>query len=360
MGGMKILLAGGRITRISNSEFVVYAEDDKRYQVGWINRKWRCDCRRPRVCKHVNAVSLLLQLPHIITMNLNPEQFTCPSCGALWRELDKSGIQRNKSGMVQRYKCSACGLRFNDRRNFEKLRSNPTLILLSVDLFFEGLSTRQITNHLNSFYASDVSHVTIYRWIKKYTEALRRVEEKMAKSLLIGSHWHSDETCAKVQSELKYVWNILDHRTRYLLASVVTSGRNAETFDKILTDSIRKMGRHPKKMTTDGLPSYQIALRRRPSIRHVRGRKLKDKANNNILERANKTMKKRLRSMEKFSDPNSAKTVVDGFRLYYNLVRPHMSLANQTPAERAGLKFKSKNKLLEVVNLQARIQGKQV
>ncbi len=360
LGGVKILLAGGKIAKTSSSTFLVTSEDNLRHRVRWIGRRWHCDCRRRPVCEHVNAVALLLQLPHIITVNLNPEQFTCPSCGAASDRLDKSGIQRNKSGMVQRYRCRTCGYRFNDRQGFEKLRSNPTLILISVDLFFEGLSTRQIRNHLASFYACCVSHVTVYRWVARYSKVLSEVDREIVKRLTLGPHWHSDETMAKVQSRAAYVWSILDHRSRYLLASYVANGRDAKTFEKILMEVVRNIGRLPKKMTTDGLYTYQTVFRRFPSVKHVHGRTLAEKANNNRIERLNKTLKKRLHNMEKFDGMNGARLVTEGFRSYYNLVRPHMALKNSTPAERAGMKYSSANKLLEVVNLQARSRGKRV
>lgn len=39
----------------------------------------------------------------------------------------------------------------------------------------------------------------------------------------------------------------------------------------------------------------------------------------------------------------------DGYQIFYNYVRPHMSLNNQTPADRAGIIIKGNNKWLTLI-----------
>ena len=41
--------------------------------------------------------------------------------------------------------------------------------------------------------------------------------------------------------------------------------------------------------------------------------------------------------------------MIDGYQLYHNYVRPHMSLENQTPAEKAGIKIHGENKWLTLI-----------
>jgi len=41
--------------------------------------------------------------------------------------------------------------------------------------------------------------------------------------------------------------------------------------------------------------------------------------------------------------------IFDGYQLYHNYVRPHMSLDNQTPADKAGIKIKGKNKWITLI-----------
>jgi len=354
--GLEIVAKGGQIRRIDSSTFLVKSQSGNGwYTVKWTGKKWTCNCpdyrKKKYDCKHINAVAFLLRLPHILTINLNPEAFTCPRCGADFDHIIRAGVQKNKSGLVQRYKCKVCGCRFNDRDGFEKLRNNPTLILIAIDLYLKGLSTRQIAHHLSMIYGSDTSHVTVYRWIVKYLDILRKVEKELIKGLKLGRSWHADETTIRIRGRLAYIWNVLDYKTRYLLASYVSYRRDAETAKNILKTVLNSVKTRPDKILTDKLASYKKALEELKTVEnnglnHISGKKFTDEVNNNVIERLNKTIKKRVKSAEKFEKEGNARLVIEGLKAYYNLIRPHLGLNGKAPAEKAGCKFKSRNRLL--------------
>lgn len=361
---VELLFKEGSIRRISYSEYLVRSADGKTwFNTSWRGKRWRCNCgdftASSRACMHVHAVSLMLRLPELVAMAMDPQIFACPSCGAEPDRLKKSGIQRNRSGPTQRYICTSCGFRFNDRASFEKLRSNPMLILIAVDLYFKGLSTRQTSEHLTEFYGCDVSHVTVYRWVRRYSKLMKEVEAELAAELSIGRSWHIDETLVKVKGGLEYMWNILDRRTRYLLASQITVKRDAKTFRRIFRNAINATNRVPNRVTTDGLSTYKKVMSGYKGIEHVAGKAFKDQDSNNLIERANKTMKSRLKPMEKFETEEGAKSLADGLRIYYNFVRPHMALGGQTPAQVAGIAYGARNKLLSTItgNVQSAKMG---
>ena len=179
--GFRILNHGGFVRRTGASEFEVRAPGKKAwFTVDWQGKTWRCECRKGRryvsTCMHAAAVMLLLRLPSVLTVNLNPDQFACPRCNAGLDEADLSGVQRNKSGMVQRYECQKCGYRYNDRANFERLKSNPTLVVVSTDLYLRGLSIREVSAHLKMIFDCDISHTNVNRWAVSHCRVLREVE----------------------------------------------------------------------------------------------------------------------------------------------------------------------------------------
>jgi len=53
--------------------------------------------------------------------------------------------------------------------------------------------------------------------------------------------------------------------------------------------------------------------------------------------------------MRGLKKPETALEILDGWLVYYNFFRPHESLGDKTPAEKAGIKFPLKN-WLDVVN----------
>ncbi len=46
--------------------------------------------------------------------------------------------------------------------------------------------------------------------------------------------------------------------------------------------------------------------------------------------------------------------VIDGWRIYYNFIRPHMAPNGKTPAEACGIKIEGKNKWLTLIQNSAR------
>jgi len=44
--------------------------------------------------------------------------------------------------------------------------------------------------------------------------------------------------------------------------------------------------------------------------------------------------------MKGLKDEPTARTIIDGFRIYYNFIRPHMALNGLTPAEMANIDLK--------------------
>jgi len=57
--------------------------------------------------------------------------------------------------------------------------------------------------------------------------------------------------------------------------------------------------------------------------------------NNNRIERFHGTVRERNKVMRAIKKPDS--TIIEGQRIYYNHIRPHMALEGKTPAEVAGI-----------------------
>ena len=46
---------------------------------------------------------------------------------------------------------------------------------------------------------------------------------------------------------------------------------------------------------------------------------------------------------------DSAQIMIDGFRIYYNFIRPHMALNGKTPAEKCGITVEGMNKWMTLI-----------
>ena len=69
---------------------------------------------------------------------------------------------------------------------------------------------------------------------------------------------------------------------------------------------------------------------------HVRVPSIRAKKSNNLVERLNGTEKERTKVMRGLHGRRGPKILMEGFRVHYNLVRPHSALGT-TPGVAAGL-----------------------
>lgn len=97
----------------------------------------------------------------------------------------------------------------------------------------------------------------------------------------------------------------------------------------------------PMAVVTDGLRAYQDAIPKEfftlkgPRTQHVRIPNIRDRSNNNMVERLHGTIRQRNKVMRGLDDVETAQTMMDGLRIYYNFMRPHMALDGKTPAQKA-------------------------
>jgi len=74
---------------------------------------------------------------------------------------------------------------------------------------------------------------------------------------------------------------------------------------------------------------------RKPRTEHIRVPNIRNRSNNNMVERLNGTVGERTKVMRGLKDKQTANTTMDGQRIYYNFIRPHMALNGKAPAETA-------------------------
>ncbi len=279
---------------------------------------------------------------------------TCKHCGSA--NLTKRGHRRNRAGKVQLFACKHCGRRFVlNEDGFQKMRHKPELVTLTLDLFFKGLSLRKIADHLTQFYQLKIHHTTVLRWIQKYVQVMKVYVDELKPQ--VSERWHADEMMINVDGAYRWLWNLMDAKTRFLLATQLTEQRETEDAMRLFAGAKQKAGKRPEVIVTDGLQAYRAAYMKefwtlkKPRTEYIRLARFEEKVNQNLIERFNGTTRERNKVMRGLDTDESAETFVDGFRIYYNFIRPHMGLDNKTPAEAAGinLELNGGNRWLELI-----------
>lgn len=235
----------------------------------------------------------------------------------------------------QVYYCKNCKRKFYDKEREKNLRYDPRIITFSLDLYFSGLSLRKVARSLNDHFNLNMDHSTIYYWIKKY---IPRITEAM-NDLIINQPMkiHIDEVFIKTRNEDKkiaYLWNVMDRETRFMLASEISTDRDTQAAIYALKTAIRQMKYDPEVIVTDDYKAYFRALHTREfnHIPHEHG--TLTHAHNNIIERLNGTTREKFKLMRGFKTIDSI--IPHGMMIQYNYIRPHMALAEKTPAQVVG------------------------
>lgn len=355
--GLAILSTAGAVTHVKKGLYLVKSQTGVgEYEVHThANEGWTCTCPDYQAnkanCKHIFAVkfSALLR-KEVETCSKEEEEEvvevveSCPLCESA--NIVRRGVRITQNGKVQRYFCKDCRRKFTLDRGFSRMKHDPKAITLSMDLFFKGISYRKICDHLKQFYGLDVAPSTPMRWVQKYLKILSQYSEKYKAE--VGNIWHADEmtTYIKKRGEngyFEWLWNVMDAKTRYLLACRISKTRDATDARRPFKDAKLRTDVRPDVIVTDGLWSYRPAINRefykKESMVQVPHLQLKDfetKPNNNIIERLNGTCRERMKVMRSLNDPINASIFADGFRTYYNYIRPHQALDGMTPAQVAG------------------------
>jgi len=108
--------------------------------------------------------------------------------------------------------CKECGKRFSFNIGFERMRATPQMITSAMQLYFTGESFRTVQKFLK-LQGVKMSHVAIYKWIKKYVTLMKSYLEKITPN--VSDAWRADELYLKVRGNPKYLFALMDDQTRF-------------------------------------------------------------------------------------------------------------------------------------------------
>jgi len=345
--GEAIAQLQNQIQRVEENFYTVKSQSGNgEYAVSKVDSEWICECPdnnyRQVKCKHIHAVLFSQSLrAEVAITRVVPELNlqNCQYCGS--SEIVKDGVRHNKHGDLQIYLCRSCGKHFTLNIGFERMRATPQIITSAMQLYFTGESYRNVQKFLK-LQGVNVSHVAILKWVKKYVRLMEAYVEKMKPN--VSDTWRADELYLKVKGNMKYLFSMMDDETRFWIAQEVAETKEKHDARTLFMRSKILMGKQPKTLITDGLPSYSKACEWAfDGTQHIRKITLKGKVhNNNKMERLNgeiRDREKTFRGLKRKRTP-----IISGYQIYHNFIRPHEALNGKTPSEACGIKVEGQNK----------------
>lgn len=282
-------------------------------------------------------------------------EIECRFCKS--KEVIKRGFRNNKTGKVQIYSCKSCKKVYSENTTFFKMKNKGEVICTALDLYFKNVSLRKISDHLQQIHGKRISHVTILKWVRKYSTTFKEYTDKLKVN---GSGTiHADEMMVNVNGKLVWLWNVMDRSTKFLLSTHLSNVRRLSDAKRVMLEARRKLNDRPKFVVTDGLPLYRKAFnrafwkRKSPVSKHIKLVGFRDKVNNNTIERLHGSIRERTKVMRGFHKFDSARKILGGWSVYYNFIRPHESLDGLTPAEASGINLDPNggNRWLELIKV---------
>jgi len=342
---------GNQIRRIDGQTYYVRSQSGNgEYQVSNTTDGWTCECPDHRFrgikCKHIISIEISLSLrAEVAVRRIEPiDNLTeCIFCGST--NIVKDGVRKNKSGTIQKFYCRDCTHYFTFNIGFERMKHNPQAITSAMQLYFSGESLRNTMKSLKLL-GVEVSYRTILNWIRKYVNLMKNYVETITPN--VSDTWRADELYVKIKGDMKYLFALMDDETRFWIAQEVGESKDKHDARTLFSRGKYLMGKQPKTLITDGLPTYSAACDRAFSEAiHVRHIALKGDRNNNKMERMNGEIRDREKTMRGLKTKDTP--ILTGYQIFHNYIRPHEGLEGKTPSEACGIKIEGKNEWLTLI-----------
>ena len=146
-----------------------------------------------------------------------------------------------------------------------------------------------------------MDHVTVYRWVQRFTPLLADAARLCRHA--VGDRWQVDETDVKVAGQWRYVYRAVDQFGQ-VIDVFVSQQRDAAAAHRFSQRAIGAPKVSPVEVTTDQAPVYPAVL------------------------------EERLRPMRGLKQDRIARVVIAGHALVQNIRRGHYELAVEEPTNR--------------------------
>lgn len=289
-------------------------------------------------------------------------ELICPLCNS--PSILKNGRRKTRIGLRQRYSCKDCGKRFVADPLKNHLMT-ARMLAFACNLYSRKLSLRDVRDVLYQDFGFKINHETIRKNILKCAELLSDYTNTLNPKL--GKRWCVDEQMVKCKGKFKYAWNAIDKKTRWLIATLVSSKRSIKDARRIFKKAKNNLNIDKRDdyfkglvITTDGLHSYREAIRKEfltqtmDGVTHRRTNHPKvHKSENMQVERYHNEYRQFDKTRRDFKTKKTLEKWNNFFRVYSNFVKKNNGnyLRGLTPAEVAGIYLPGKSKWLSLIKL---------
>ena len=249
----------------------------------------------------------------------------CPVCAS--DRVIRVGVRNGQ----QRYECKECKKKFRANGKATGRRMDAELMGSAIRDYYIGKSYKQIAEGLRDVYnIPEPSKSTIYEWVRDFTDdAVAEMANHKAET---GDHWVADALMVAVRGQKAWLWNVIDGKTRYILASHLSRECDVDAAKTVLRKAVEAADKPAENFFTEELDLYRAALRELlPDTKHRQSEGLTADVSNSLCESLQGTYRDRIRTLRTLDNLETGRRYLDGWRITYNLFLGHNSPRHQTP-----------------------------
>ena len=235
----------------------------------------------------------------------------CKRCGA--GHLYGNG--KNKK-FIQKYRCRNCNFRFVWTSDLPKRRCFSNIMSFAVEIYTDmrkAISLRGVAELIKKIFNVSFTYETIRQWVIAAKKPISRRE-------ISSRVWHADETYIKIKGKGYWLWIVYDECQ--VLSWHISKKRTIKDARIVLKKAMQQAKKRPKKIITDGLYSYDYAIRKEIgwNWREHKKRYVIDSGigKNAILERLNREIKRRTKWFSTFQSMEGALAFFGLWFYHYN------------------------------------------
>ena len=194
-----------------------------------------------------------------------PSELKCKYCRG------EHVIKYGKYKDVQYYFCKDCNHKFTSTETIPKMQYSTSKISDAINMFYEGMSLKEIRRNFIQQHNDYISDVTAFNWIRRFTELA--VKEASQYKPQVGNVWMAGEIVIDIDGDDAWLWDIMDTETRFLIATHMSYTRTRGDAQTLMEKACLKTGKMPRMIYTDkpknrySLPTGTCAGKRFPSAR---------------------------------------------------------------------------------------------
>lgn len=278
----------------------------------------------------------------------------CKHCKSI-NNYKKGYRQTDRRGKIQKFYCKDCNRFFTKDDGFYRMRHNPKIITMSIDMYIPNLSSRKMKNQLIGHLEVKVTHMTILDWVRRYSLKVSKFVEKLGYKL--GESFYADETMINCEGRDDRFWCCLDWDTRLITGVHYSVSGNPAQAIQFLKKAIIK-GKL-KFIQTDGGVFYPKAFNRMFYSNKIGGliveHKIQNyqrtKVHNYRIETVFMKIKDRVDDFRGLKALWSAPIMMMAITIQHNFIEAHTTL-DDVPCERAGVNLNlGDNRWLDLIKL---------